>query len=355
MPFRHHARAALRNSAQLTARFTAHGTARFCVTVAARAAGLALVLALPLLFAGHAHAQAFPSKPLRIIVGQGAGGGMDTLARLIGTRMAQGLGQPVIVENKAGAAGIIASEFVAKAPNDGYTLLMAPIGNMVFVPILKPKLPYSPVKDFTPVSMVATFPLLLVVSSKTPVKNAQELAQFMKAHPDKANYGGSGAAFQFPVELFRLQTGAGGEFIQYKSMSETITAIIAGDLLMSMVDTGPATGALADGRLRALAVTSSARLPALPNVPTMAEAGMPQLEMRYWAGLFAPAGTPPDVVRKIEAEVARVLKLADVAATMASIQVTPAGGSAEELGRALAADLARWSEVAKKANIKPLD
>jgi tripartite-type tricarboxylate transporter receptor subunit TctC len=300
-------------------------------------------------------AQAYPNKPVRIIVGQGAGGGMDTLARLIGTRMAQGLGQPVIVENKAGAAGIIASEFVAKAPADGYTLLMAPIGNMVFVPILKTKLPYSPTKDFTPVSMVATFPLLLVVNARTPVKTVQELSAFMKANPAKSNYGGSGAAFQFPVELFRLQTGATGEFIQYKSMSETITAIMAGDLLMSMVDTGPASAFIADGRLRALAVTSPTRLPALPNVPTMREIGMPQLEVRYWAGIFAPPGTPPEIVKKLEAEINRVVKLPEVAAPMAAIQVTPTGSTSEELGKVLAADLARWSEVAKKANIKPLD
>jgi tripartite-type tricarboxylate transporter receptor subunit TctC len=300
-------------------------------------------------------AQAYPSKPVRIIVGQGAGGGMDTLARLVGTKMAQGLGQPVIVENKAGAAGIIASEFVAKAPADGYTLLMAPIGNMVFVPILKTRLPYSPTRDFTPVSMVATFPLLLVVNAKTPVKSVQELSAFMKANPDKSNYGGSGAAFQFPVELFRLQTGATGEFIQYKSMSETITAIIAGDLLMSMVDTGPASGAIADGRLRALAVTSPSRLPALPNVPTMREIGMPQLEVHYWAGIFAPPGTPPEIVKKLETEINRVVKLPEVAAPMASIQVTPTGSTSEELGKVLAADLARWSDVAKKANIKPLD
>ena len=304
---------------------------------------------------GSAQAQSFPSKPLRIIVGQGAGGGMDTLARLVGQKMAVGLGQPVIVENKAGAAGIIASEFVSKAPNDGYTLLMAPIGNMVFVPLLNTKLKYSPTKDFVPVSTVATFPLLLVVNAKAPMKTVPELAAYMKANPAKSNYGGSGAAFQFPVELFRLQTGASGEFIQYKSMSETITAIIAGDLLMSMVDTGPATGPIADGRLRALAVTSPTRLPALPNVPTMAEAGMPQLEMRYWAGIFAPAGTPAAVVQKLEAEINRVVKLPEVVAPMAAIQVTPAGSTSAEFSKLLADDIARWGGVAQKANIKPVD
>ena len=256
-----------------------------------------IIMAWACMAACAAQAQSFPSKPLRIIVGQGAGGGMDTLARLLGQKMSVGLGQPVIVENKAGAGGIIATEFIARAPADGYSLLMAPIGNMVFTPLLVPKLRYSPTKDFVPVAMVANFPLVLVVNGKQGINTVAELVAYMKANPAKSNYGGSGPAFQFACELFRLRAGTPGEFIQYKSMSETVTAIMAGDLLMSMVDTGPATAAIADGRLRALAVTSPTRLAALPNVPTMAEAGMPQLEFRYWAGIFAPAGTPPAAVQ----------------------------------------------------------
>ena len=232
---------------------------------------------------------------------------------------------------------------------------MAPIGNMVFTPILVPKLRYSPTKDFVPVSLVATFPLVLVVNAKQPINTVQDLVAYMKAQPAKSNYGGSGPAFQFATELFRLHTGTPGEFIQYKSTSETITAIMAGDLLMSMVDTGPASAGIADGRLHALAVTSPTRLAALPQVPTMAEIGMPQLEIRYWAGIFAPAGTPPAVLRKMEAEINRAVKLPEVAAQMAAIQVSPAGGSSEELGKMLSADLARWQGVAKSANIQARD
>ena len=316
---------------------------------------LACVLAPMGLTLGGAQAQDFPQKTVRIVVGQGAGGGMDTLARLLSQRLSGPLGQPVLVENRVGAGGIIATDGVAKSPADGHTLLMAPIGNMVFTPILTPKLRYSPTKDFVPVSLVASFPLLLVVNAKQGINSLPELVKFMKSNPDKANYGGSGPAFQFASELFRLQTGTPGEFIQYKSTSETITALIAGDLVMSMVDTGPASALLASGQLRALAVTSPTRLPSLPQVPTMAELGFPQLEFRYWAGLFAPAQTPMATVKRLESEVHRILKTPEVAAQMATSQVTATPASSEDLAKLLAADLAKWGAVAESAKIKSND
>jgi tripartite-type tricarboxylate transporter receptor subunit TctC len=307
---------------------------------------------LGFLFSANSIAQEFPNKPVRIYVGQGAGGGMDTLARLIGQKLSANLNQPVVVENKVGAGGIIATDFVAKAPADGYSLLMGPIGNMVFTPILVPKLRYSATKDFAPVSLVATFPLLLVVSAKQPFNTVQDLVAYMKSHPEKSNYGGSGPAFQFASELFKLKTGTPGEFIQYKSMTETLTALISGDLVMSMVDTGPATPLIQDGRVRALAVTSPTRLAAFPNVPTMAELGFKDIEFRYWAGIFAPAGTPAAVVARLESEINRIVKLPDVAAKMASIQVTPTGSTADELTRLVSSDLVRWGAVAETAKIK---
>ena len=316
---------------------------------------LACVLAPMGVTLGSALAQEFPQKTVRIVVGQGAGGGMDTLARLLSQRLAGPLGQPVVVENRVGAGGIIATDGVAKSPADGHTLLMAPIGNMVFTPILTPKLRYSPTKDFVPVSLVASFPLLLVVNAKQGITSLPDLVKFMKSNPDKANYGGSGPAFQFASELFRLHTGTPGEFIQYKSTSETITALIAGDLVMSMVDTGPASALLAAGQLRALAVTSPTRLPSLPQVPTMAELGFPQLEFRYWAGLFAPAQTPMAAVKRLESEVHRILKTPEVAAQMATSQVTATPATSEELAKLLAADLARWGAVAESAKIKSND
>ena len=297
----------------------------------------------------------FPTKPIRVYVGQGAGGGMDTQARIVAQRLSTQLGQAVVVENKVGAGGIIATEFVARSAPDGYSLLMAPIGNMVFTPILTPKLKYSPTKDFVPVSLVATFPLVLVVNSKSKINSVADLVAFMKANPDKSNFGGSGAAFQFANELFKLKTGAPGEFIQYKSMSETITALLAGDLVMSMVDTGPATPHINSGNLRALAVTSPQRLASMPQVPTMTELGFRDIEFRYWSGFFAPAGTPKPIIKKLEAEMNLILKQPDVVAQMAASQVTATGSSSEELSKLVATDLVRWGAVADSAKMPKQD
>jgi tripartite-type tricarboxylate transporter receptor subunit TctC len=298
-------------------------------------------------------AQTWPSKPVHIVVAQAAGGGTDVLARLIAQKMGESIGQPVIVDNKTGAGGVIGTHFVAKAAPDGHTLLMAPTGNLVFAPILYPKLPYSPQRSFVPISMVATFPLVLVVNGAKPIATAQELIGYMKSNPEKSNYGGSGPAFQFAMELFKLKTGTKAQFIQYKGTNEVVSAVIAGDLLLSLLDIGPMAAQISAGRLRALAVTSPQRLARLPNVPTMAEIGMPDLEIQYWAGLFAPAGTPSAVVRRLEAEVQRIVRLPEVAERMTSIQVHPAGSTSEEFANILASDLSRWSAVATAANIKP--
>ena len=277
---------------------------------------------------------------------------MDTLARLIGAQLADALKQPVVVENKVGAGGMIGADFVAKSPADGYTLLMGPIGNMVFTPILTPKLRYDAQKDFVPVALVATFPLVLLVNSKLPIKTVAELVAYVKANPTKANYGGSGPAFQFASEQFKIKTQTAGEFIQYKSMSETITALISGDLLTAFVDPGPAALGLADGRLRALAVTSPTPLAELPNVPTMNSVGMPELQMQFWAGVFAPASTPAPVVKRLESEINRITTRPDIAQRMASINVQPAAGTSQDLTKLLNDDLTKWRNVARIANIK---
>lgn len=304
---------------------------------------------------GPLAAQEFPTRPVRIVVGQGAGGGMDTIARLVGQRLAPGLGQPMVVENRTGAGGMIATETVARAPADGYTLLLGPIGNMVFTPILSSRMRVSTTADFAPISLVATFPLVLVVSSSQPIQSVSELVSWMKAHPGKANFGGSGPAFRFANELFKVKTGAPGEFVQYKSMTETITALIAGDLVMSMVDTGPATPQINAGKLRALAVTSPSRLPSLPQVPTMSELGLSDIEFRFWTALFAPAGTPDTIVRRLGDELARVLAQPDIGAQMAALQVQPTASSPEQLRQLLESDLVRWGQVADAARIPKLD
>lgn len=311
---------------------------------------LAALCALPL---GTAQAaDAYPDRPIRVVVGQAAGGGMDTLARLVSEQMGESLGKPVIVENKTGAGGVIGTEYVAKAAPDGYTLMLAPIGNMVFTTILTPNLRYSPQKDFTPVAMLATFPLVLVVKSDLPVASVPELVQYLRKNPDRANYGGSGPAFQFASEMFKLRAKVPGEFIQYRSMGETIMAIASGDLAMALVDSGPAITGLAGGKVKALAVTSPRRLATLPDVPTVTELGLPELEIEYWAGLFAPAGTPPAVVKQLEGEVAKALRNAKVAERMKGLNLVPGTGGGEQLARALDSDLRKWSDVARSANIQ---
>ncbi len=315
-------------------------------------------LAMACISVPSAFAQAYPSKPIHIIVGQAAGGGMDTLARLVGQKLSLSLGQPVVIENKAGAAGIIATNYVAKAAADGYTLLLSPTGNLVFNPILYSKLPYVSQRDFAPVSMIATFPLVLVVKSDNPsqpIQSVQDLVAYMKANPNKSNYAGSGPAFQFASELFKIKTNTQAEFIQYKGTNEAVTAVLSGDVLLAMADTGPAAALVAGGKLRALAVTSRSRLATMPNVPTMAEAGLPDLEIQYWGGLLAPAGTPPAVIKKLEAEVQRIVRLPEMNERMNAISVTPAGSTSEEFTKIIASDIARWSAVAKTSNIKPVD
>ena len=294
----------------------------------------------------------YPNRPVRVVVGLAAGGGIDVIARVLAQRMSENLGQPVLVENRPGASGIIAAEGVAKAAPDGYTLMMAPSGPMVFNAVMYPKLSYSPLRDFAPVGMVASFPLLAVVNAATPVKSLRELADYARANPARANYAASTAAFQLTSELFNILAGVKMENISYKGTNESLSAVIAGDVLTVFADAGPASGAIRGGKVRALAVTAPKRLPAFPDVPTVAEAGFPQLDVQLWSALFAPAGTPAAIVKKLEDEVGRALRAPDVQQRFATLNVSAGGASAAEMAPLMQAEIARWSEVAKKSGIK---
>ena len=313
---------------------------------------------LALVFTASAHAQlgpgrAYPDRSVHVIVGFAAGGGTDVIARLVGQKLSESLGQSFLVENKLGASGIIATEFVAKSRPDGYTLLMSPSAPFTTNPIMYAKLPYSPVGDFTPISAVVTFPWFLVANASAPVQSMKELVEYVKANPGKANYAGSASAFQLALELFKLRTGTRVEYIAYKGTNESINAVMAGDVLMSFADAGPVSGPLRSGRVRGIAVTSPTRSPAYPDLPTVAEAGFPEMEIQSWMGLFAPAGTPIQIVRRIQNEVSRIVRLPDVGERMSGLQVEPAGNTSEEFARAIAADIDRWRAVAKAGNIKP--
>jgi tripartite-type tricarboxylate transporter receptor subunit TctC len=313
----------------------------------------AISLVLCALLAVPAAAQdTYPSKPIRILVGYAAGGGNDIIVRVMQPDMQKGLGQPVIIENKPGAQSIIAAELAARAPADGYTLFMGPSGPMTINPATYAKLSYSPTRDFAPISMICEFPLIVTVDAKLPVRSVKELVAYAKANPGKSNYASSAGIFQITTELFKQKTGTAIEMIPYKSSGESVQAVLAGQVMMTIVDPPPATGALKGGTLRGLAVTSGQRHPAWPDLPTMAEAGVPDMEVPVWTAFFAPAKTPPAIVARLQQEVARVVQTPEVRSRFAEMALQPVGGSSEDLGRRVAADIEKWTAVAKAANIK---
>jgi tripartite-type tricarboxylate transporter receptor subunit TctC len=307
-----------------------------------------VAIALPL----HAQSAAgYPNKPIKIVVGYSPGGANDILARLVAQKMSETFAQQVVVENRPSTAAIIGTEAVAKAAPDGYTLLMGASGPIVFNPALYSKLPYSPTRDLAPVSIVGSFPLILVVQGQGSLRGLKDLVDFSKQHPDKSNYGSSAASFQLATELLKSKTGIVGEHIPYKGSAESVNAVAAGQVLMTLVDSGPATGPIKGGLLRALAVTSGKRMPQLPDVPTMAEQGV-DLQITLWSGLLAPAGTPSAIVQKLQAEVARIVKLPDVRERMAQLGIEPEGTTTEEFARVIASEIPQWTAVARDHQIK---
>jgi tripartite-type tricarboxylate transporter receptor subunit TctC len=311
-----------------------------------------LTLAVLALLAGASAAQDYPNRPIRILVGYAAGGGNDIIVRVMTNELSKGLGQPVIVENKPGAQGIIAAEFVARAPADGYTLLMGPSGPMTINPATYSKLSYSPTRDFTPISMICSFPLIVTVDAALPIRNVKELLDYIKANPGKSNYASSAGIFQIATEMFKQRTGAPIEMIPYKSSGESVQALIGHQVMLTIVDPPPATGPLKAGTIRGLAVTSPKRHPSWPDLPTMAEAGVPDMEVPVWTAFFAPAKTPPAIVARLQKEVARTVQTAEVRERFAAMGLDPVGGSSEDLGRQVERDIAKWTAVARAANIK---
>jgi tripartite-type tricarboxylate transporter receptor subunit TctC len=304
------------------------------------------------LFAAQALGQEYPAKPIRILVGYAAGGGNDIIVRVMQPELQKGLGQAVVVENKPGAQGIIAADLAAKATPDGYTLMMGPSGPMTINPATYSKLPYDPQRDFTPISMICSFPLIVTVDPKLGINNVKELIAYAKANPGKSNYASSAGIFQITTEMFKQRTGTAIEMVNYKSSGESVQAVMAGQVMMTIVDPPPASGPLKAGTLRALAVTSGARHPSWPDVPTLAEAGVPDMEVPVWTAFFAPAKTPPAIVARLQKEVARVVQTPEVKQRFAQMGLDPVGGSSEDLGKRVASDIAKWTAVARKANIK---
>jgi tripartite-type tricarboxylate transporter receptor subunit TctC len=312
----------------------------------------ALAMVAVVVQAQEGAAKRFPTKPIRIVVGYAAGGGNDIIVRVLTPKLSEILGQTVIVDNRPGAQSIIAAELVAKANPDGYTLLMGPSGPMTMNPAIYSKLPYSPLGDFAPITMIGSFPLILVVSPSLPVKSVKELVAHARTNPDKVSYGASAAAFQLTTELFNQRTGTRFLHVPYKGVNESVNAVIAGQVTMTIGDPAPIVGLMKGGRVRALAVTSAKRHPQFPELPTLEEAGVPDIEVILWTGFQAPAKTPPAVVRKLRDEVARVVHTPEIKERFAVMAIEPSGNTPEEFSRVIASEIKKWTAVAKAANIK---
>ncbi len=310
-----------------------------------------LALALTMLML-PAHAQGdYPNRVVRMIVGFAAGGGNDIFARLVATKLAEKTGWTVVIENRPGAGGRSAAEYVATQPADGYTVLVGASGAMAIGPIIY-KTNYQTLKSFDPVTMIADFPLILVVRPDHPAKTAKELIEWTKAHPDLANYGTSSPAFTLPTELFKLRTGAKGVAIPYKSSGEMLLGVISGNTAMAIIDPPPASGQVQAGKLRALAVTGAKRTRELPDVPTMAEAGVPGVVVGLWSGFFVPHGTPKAIIEKLAKEMRDVILNTPVRDQLITMAVNPVGNSPEEFGHLIEDEIKLWEGVVKEGNLK---
>jgi len=313
------------------------------------AAGLAALGAAP------AFAQdRWPSKPITYIVPFPPGGTTDVLARIIGQKLGAALGTTIVVENKPGAGGNVGSEVVAKAAPDGYTILGGTISSHAINVSLYPKLPYDPVTSFQPITLIGTNPNILVVNASSPYKSVQDITAELKAKPGSLSYAsaGNGTSQHLSAELYKFLAGVDMVHIPYKGSGPAIQDVIGGQVPM-MFDTSVVAGPhIEGGRLRALAVTSSKRASAFPNVPTMAESGVPGYDVVSWQAIFAPAGTPKPIVDRLHAEVAKILKEPDMQERLAKLGLDPSGITPAELAAFQKAEIDKWAKVVKAANIK---
>jgi tripartite-type tricarboxylate transporter receptor subunit TctC len=300
-----------------------------------------------------ARAQAdYPNRPIRLIVGFAAGGGNDIFARLVAEKASALLGQSVVVENRPGAGGRLSAEYVSNQPADGYTLLVGASGAMSIAAAIYPDLKYHPTKTLTPLAMIASFPLIMAVSAEHPAKTVKELVEWAKEHRDKANYAASSPAFIIPIELFKLKSGMPGVMIPYKSSNEMILSLIEGQTMMTIADGPPTVPQVKAGKIRALAVTATTRSAELPDVPSMAEAGYPSVDVHLWSGVFAPAKTPAPIVAKLEKSLSEAIRDPGVSAKLKAMAVDPGGGPADDFRRQIDSDIVKYSEVVKAANLK---
>jgi len=308
---------------------------------------LALVAAL-------ACAQTYPTKPIRLVVPFPPGGATDILARDVAQKLTEAWGQSVIVDNRPGAGGNIGSELVAKSAPDGYTLEMGTVGTHAINASLYAKMPYDHVKDFTPVILVAGVPNVLVVNPALPANSVAELIAYAKANPGKLNFAssGNGTSIHLSGELFKVMAGVQITHIPYKGSAPALQDLLSGQVQMMFDNLPPSLPQIKAGKLRALAVTSLIRAPALPDVPTLSESGLPGFEASSWFGILAPAGTPAPIVAKLNAEIAKWLATPEAKEKLAKQGANAAGGTPDDFAKHIAAETAKWAKVVKDSGAK---
>lgn len=317
-----------------------------------RASALSALALAALAIAPAAAQSDYPTKPIKVVVGFGAGGGTDILARLVAAKLAEILGQSVVIENRPGAAARLAAEYVANQPADGYTLLASPIGAMSVAAAVYSDLKYSPTKSFVPLALIGQFPLILAVSPNNPANTVKQLVAYAKQHPDNANYPSTSPSFIIPMEELKLASGMPGVMIPYKSSNEMILSVMSGQTMMTIVDPPPTVPQIKAGKLKALAVTGNERLPELPDVPTMAEAGFPSVDVQLWAGMFAPIATPAPIVAKLEKTLAEAIHDPGVSARLKALAINPSNDTPGQFKELIENDITKFRGVVQAAHLK---
>ena len=312
-------------------------------------AALLLALATPAVLA-----QAWPTKPVRIINAFAPGGPSDLLSRAVGDKLQGTWGQPVIVEAKPGADGLIGMEFAAKSPADGYTIVTVPVGNAVLLPNLRSKLPYDMGKDFVPITLLATVQNVLVVGANVPASSLKELIAYAKANPGKLSFAspGAGSSPHIAGEMLKSATGMDMIHVAYKRTGPALNDVMGGQVTMFFSQMSSALPLVKQGKLKGIGVASLRRHPAATDIPTIAEQDQPGFEAMAWYALFAPAGTPPDIVSKIASDATKALQMQDVKDKLSALGADPVGGTPEEFALRLKNENARWGAAIRKAGIK---
>lgn len=320
-----------------------------------RRLALAALVAVAIPFVALAQddaAKSYPSRPVHVVVGFSPGGGNDIQARLVGQKLSELWHQSVVIDNKPGASAIIATDFVARAVPDGYTIMVAPSGPMTVNPAVYAKLPYDTKRDFVPLSEIALSPLILVVAANSQFNSVKDLVAYAKANPAKSNYGSTTPSFQVVAELFKQKTGAPGEMVAYKGSGDMVLAVVSGEILFTIADASPVSGQLESGQVKGLASTTAQRLPAFPKLPTMAEEGVADFDIGLWSGFFAPKATNPAIVKKLQDDIMRVMQLPELQEKFKSLGLVVKGTTSAEFARLIDDDLARWKVVAEAAHIR---